>query len=105
MSFNRSPFAFGDLRDLFQKAMETPKGLRIIQENRGRAIRLSMRLNYLRKMNRKENALTFPVDHPLHMRSEWDKLEISVPKKGTPDEHCVYIRHRKMEDLKIEELE
>jgi hypothetical protein len=103
--YNKSPLAFDDLRVVFQRAMEAPIGLRVICKSRSEAVITRSRLNYLRKMDRKENAITYQSDHPMYMRSVWDRLVLRIPPKGQPDEAVIYIEKRRAENLILEEIE
>ena len=102
--YSRSPLAFDDLRQVFQRAMEAERGIRVVCKSRSEAIITRSRMNYLRKMDRKENALTYQSDHPLHMRSAWDKLVLRIPPKGSPDENTIYVERRTADNLVIEEI-
>ena len=103
--YNKSPLAFDDLREVFDKAMEAQRGLRVVCKSRSEAVITRSRLNYLRKMDRKENAITYQNDHPLYMRSVWDKLVLRIPAKGTPEEAVIYIEKRSSDNLVLEEIE
>ena len=102
--YNKSPLAFDDLREVFEKAMNADRGLRVVCKTRSEAIITRSRLNYLRKMDRKDNGVTYQSDHPMHMRSVWDKLVLRVPPRGDPDETTIFIEKRLVDDLVLEEL-
>jgi hypothetical protein len=105
MSYNRSPLAFDDIRGAFERALASPKGIRISCATWGAAVVLRSRFNYLRKLDREANKKTFEVDHPLWNRSVYDKLVLRIPPKGDKEESMLYIEKRDVEDLNIEEIE
>lgn len=102
--YNKSPYAFDDLREIFERAMLSEHGIKIVCKSRSEAIITRSRMNYLRKMDRKENAITYQSDHPMHMRSVWDRLVLRVPAKGAPDETTIYMEKRSHENFIIEDL-
>ena len=104
MSYNKSPLAFDDVRDIFDRALDSQKGLRIPCASRSAAITLRSRFNYFRKANRKDNADMYPSDHSLHGKSMYDKLSLRVPPKGAPDEHVLYIELHTSSSLTVEEI-
>jgi len=105
MSYNKSPLAFDDIAEAFERALNSPKGVRISCANRGAAIVLRSRFNYFRKLNREDNKRTYPTDHHLWNRSPYDKLILRVPPKGGPEEAVLYIEPRSIDDMTIEEIE
>ena len=56
-------------------------------------------------MDRKENAITYQSDHPMYMRSAWDKLVLRIPPKGDPQETVIFIEKRTADNLILEEIE
>lgn len=102
--YNKSPLAFDDLREVYQKAMDASKGIRVVCKTRSEAVTLRSRMHYLRKMDRKENAVVYQPDHPMYMRSAWDKLVLSIPPKGEPNETTIFIEKRTAEKLEIEDI-
>lgn len=104
MNWNKSPLAFGDVRDAFERALNAERGIKITCASHGEAIILRSRFNYYRKLDRADNRNTYPEDHPLHGSSAYDRLVLRVPPKGAPDDTAVFIEPRKVEDLAIEDL-
>jgi len=105
MSFNKSPLAFDDMRDVFEKALNSAKGVRIPCANRGAAIVLRSRLNYFRKINRDENRQIYSLDHPMHGRSVYDKLVLRIAAKGDKEDNVLYVEQRTIDNLIIEEIQ
>lgn len=91
MSFNKSPLAFDDAREILERALNSTKGIRIPCTSRGTAIVLRARLNYFRKLDRGENTKIYEASHPLWKKSVYDKLMLRIPAKGEPDENILYI--------------
>ena len=104
MSFNRSSLSFEDIEQAFDKALESPKGLRIKCVSRSAAIALRSRFNYYRKLNRDENKKTYPTDHPLWGKSVYDALVLRIPTRGTAEDNVLYIEPNSLGDVLIEEI-
>jgi hypothetical protein len=104
MSFSKSSLAFEDIREVFNKALEAQKGLRVPCTSRGSAIALRSRFHYFRMLDREDSKTIYPAGHPLHGRTVYDRLVLRVAPKGAPDETFLYIEHRLAENLEIEEL-
>lgn len=102
--WNKSPLAFEDVREIFNRALESERGITIKCKTRSEAITLRSRMNYLRKVDRKENAVTYQSDHPMYMRSIWDKYLLRLPPKGAPDETTIYVMVRTIDELHIEDI-
>ena len=104
MAYNRSPLSFDDIREAFERAINSPKGISIECKDRGAAVVLRSRFNYLRTLDRQENMKTYTAEHPMWNRSVYDRFVLSIPPKGDPQEHVLFIRPRSAEDLDIKEL-
>lgn len=104
MSFNKSTLAFDDIKAAFERALAAPKGIRIPCPNRGAAINLRSRFNYVRMMDREATLRIYPDGHPMQGRSMYDKLVLRVPARDQPDAAILYIEPRSVEDLNIEEI-
>lgn len=104
MSFNRSILAFDDIRHVFDRALQTPHGLKIPCGSRGKAVNLRARFNYFRKIDRDESFKIYPPDHPMFGKSSYDKLALRIPEKGSPEENVLFIEPHSAEKYKIEEI-
>lgn len=104
MSFNKSPLAFDDVREILDKALASPRGIMIPCSTRGAAVALRVRLNYYRKMDRTQSRETYTRDHPMHGRSAYDKLVLRIPAKDTKDEKILFIEQRTAENFEIVEI-
>jgi hypothetical protein len=105
MSYSKSPLAFDDIREVFDQALAAPKGLRIPFPSRGIAISQRSRFNYFRKIDRQINMTLYPKDHSMHGHSAYDKLILSIPAKGTPEESVLYIQPRLISNMQIEVIQ
>jgi hypothetical protein len=101
MNWSKSPLAFQDCLDIFDRALREPNGIRVRYESRAEAFQMRSRLNYCRKTDRAANAKTYPdPDHPMHGHSPYDVLTIQIPK----GEANLYVRRRTVADYTIEAL-
>jgi len=76
---SNSPLMYVDCRALLERALESPKGIRITCDTHGQAIDLSRRINKARQLDRVNNAKIYPPDELMHNRSTFDTLLVSVP--------------------------
>lgn len=104
MNFNKSPLSFDDIREAFDRALATLRGIKIPCETRGAAVLLRSRFNYFRTLNRKENRDTYPPGHQMYGRSIYDKLVLRIPPRGSAEEAVLYVEPRSVEALNIQEI-
>lgn len=104
MGFSRSPRAFTDAREILERALEAPKGVRIPCSSRSAATLLRSRLNYYRKIDRAQNKMVYDQDHPLYGQSMYDALILRIPPKGTPGDNILWIEPHSTEGIVIEEI-
>lgn len=102
---DQNPSLFEEIKEAFERALGTPKGIRIPCANRSAATRLRHRFNRFRKLDRQDNAAVYPAGHPLHKRSVYDNLCLRIPPKGDVDETFLYIEPHILGTLTIEEIE
>jgi hypothetical protein len=105
MMINRSPNAYRDCIEAFDRALETPKGIKIPCVSRGHAIRLRQRFNYCRYLDRDRSKDIYQPGDPMYGLSVYDTLELRIPKKGAPDAATLYIEPRLVENLNIQEID
>lgn len=103
MSYNKSPFAFDDIRSAFERALEAPKGIKLVCDSHSAAILLRSRFNYYRKMHRRENSEVYQPGDPMYGKSVYDRLILRVPKKGNTDANILYIEPHVLK-AEIEEI-
>lgn len=90
--------AYGDCRDLFEKADEDDKGCRIYigngDEGRGKARHFVMRMHQARDLIRKENRKLYDIGHPMHGTCIYDKFKCSM---RTDRSDCWWVYVEKIE--------
>src|SRR5262245_24373998 len=79
MPMSHSLLSYADVREVMDMALRSAKGIRISCETLGDAYNLRQRCYSYRLMDRVENSKTYDDDHPLHNRSEYDKI-IIIPE-------------------------
>ncbi len=80
MSVPKSLLSYTDCIDYFDTALRFSEGCRIPVPDEGFAIRLRMRLNYCRKLDRENNARVYPEGHPMYGVSQYDKITCTYTK-------------------------
>ena len=109
MSLPTSSLAYTDCYEVFEKALDDPKGIRIKCATHNDAVFFRMRLHNARKIMREDNAKTYDRGHPQHGTTEFDKLSVRI--RNLRDTFYLYIEHtlvpediEKLSDLTEEEL-
>lgn len=74
MSVPKSLLAYTDCIDYFDTALRFSEGCRIPLPDYEFGIRLRMRLNYCRKLDRDNNAKLYAEGHKMHGTSQYDKI-------------------------------
>jgi hypothetical protein len=88
--------AFEDLRPHYNRALQSPNGIRIRCASSGAAVSMRARFYTLRKLEREASVDLFPPEHPLRGLSPYENLSISI------EDNCVVIRHT--EPIVVEDL-
>lgn len=102
MAYSKSTLAYGDCKEIMERALSSANGLSLSFETRNMAIRFKQRCHYYRVLNRKENLSVYPEpSHEMHGRSPFDTLFIRL-KQG--DETTVLLEIIKAENMKVTEL-
>lgn len=101
MGTSPSRLSYSDCFELMDAAIEDARGKRVKVRSKGEGNHLRVRLHTARNIDRKDNASTYPEDHPLHGRSTYDSLTVTIQsdKFGT---WWVYLERS---DTKIHEAE
>jgi len=99
MSLNDSRMAYENEYDVMDKAL--PSGVRVGFSEEGQAINFRMRLNYARVLDRRFNKGRYPIDHPMHGRSEYDALTTRLREQG--GRYWVYVERKPTIEI-IEEI-
>lgn len=83
---------YDDVRELFDQALSSPKGIRITCRTRDAAVILRQRFNYFRKLHRLESKEIHPdPNDPRHGRSVYDILILRIGTKGGLEESVLSI--------------
>ena len=98
MPISKSPLAYEDVTEAMNRALESERGIRIKFNVKGHAINFVQRANYRRKLARRESAEMYAKDHPMHGKTEFDRLALVL--QGTD----VLMRPRSIDDYVIEDL-
>lgn len=103
MGVSKSLLAYTDCIDYFDTALRFSEGCRIPVPDRNFAIRLRMRLNYCRSLDRDNNALLYPEGHKMHGHSQYDKITNIINEE--PDGKVYLILERNdLQRLNVEPL-
>lgn len=93
--------AYADLLETWQRALESPKGIRIRTDTPEAAHALRMRLYHARRAQQRQHKRVYPTDHPMHGRSYYDSMSSRIDK----DDPCaVIIFQADAITMEIEEL-
>lgn len=77
---SNSTLAYRDIEEIFERAIANGKGIRIKCPTPGAAKSIQVRAYKYRTIDRKENKKIFGPDDPLHGRSAYDCLLLSVKR-------------------------
>ena len=82
-------------RDVWEKIVESPRGLRFAYSTRKAAQAARFALYTARNINREEMKLIFPADSPEHGSSPWDtfRLTIELDQRNPQDWILLVSRH------------
>lgn len=97
MPITSSLLAYDDCMRFYTAAARDPKGVRLKLETLQQATYLRMRMHQCRTIIRKDNAKTYPSDHYLHGRSEWDRFVLSIVKA----DGVVYIYVKPIDSMNV----
>lgn len=93
-----NPLSFSDVREVLDRALESPKGIRVPCETPGKAMHLRQRMNYYRAQDRKSMYEVFGADDARRGRSAFDTLIFTV------DGSSVLVKKIAEGQIKVEEL-
>lgn len=85
MPYSTSITAYPDIRQALDKALDSPKGLRLTFANKNEAVTFKGRVNSFRYKDRKENKKIYPEADPMHGRSAYDPLMVKTVNETTVD--------------------
>lgn len=98
MGFNRSPLAFADCQGAFDRALSSPRGIKIRCVSAAAAVRLRARMNHFRARDREKALTIYDPTHPMYGKSVYDSLITLL------EGECVVVRANSVESLDIEEI-
>lgn len=103
MSASTSRLSYEDCFELLDMVLE--KNKRIPFASQGDARHFRLRLHMARKVDRKENMLTYAdnEDHPLYGRSVYDNIVVRLVQDG--NKWWLYIKKMSLSGMKIEDIE
>lgn len=101
MGLNTSPLSYEDVRELMQRALDSPKGLRVTLSSPAEAINMRARMNKFRANNRKDNKKIYTPDHPMWGNSVFDALVTRIDRENPK---VILVEKASLENLKWEEL-
>lgn len=103
MSLPTALRAYDECRDLFDRALDDPKGARACLGTYDACFAFRTRMHYFRRLDAKANRTAYPEGHPMHAVSVYDTLQVRI----VPDEDkqfWLYIEPRAGGILAIEGL-
>ena len=103
MSLPNQIGAYGPELDLFDRAIDDPKGIRVHAGSETAAEQMRFRLHQARALQRVENTRIYDKTDPRHGNCEYDKL-ICRLREDTEHQWWVYIERHGVEVSRIESL-
>lgn len=91
MSLPTSANSYLDCFDFLDKAMADAVGARRRMDDYSSANYFRMRCHQARKINREDNAATYPKEHHMHGRSAYDELMVTI----VADDSVVWVYAKK----------
>lgn len=98
MPTSTSRLAYSDCLSLMDAALEDSSGIRVKCPDAGRAWYLRLRMNKARAVVRQENARDYERDHPMHGRSVYDVIVITIEN----DEQAIWVKLQKVDAIEFE---
>lgn len=103
MVTSSSRLAYSDCYDLMDKAIADPKGIKIKFAQGEDAWHFRIRLHTARKIDRNDNAVTYPETHAMHGRSVYDQLTMRI-RKGVDGTAWLRLERIDAREFEIESL-
>jgi hypothetical protein len=104
MSAPATRFSYSECYEAWEKAKESPKGIRVQFATIEEATTFRQRLHKARSIDRTDNTIIYGQDDPLYGRSVYDPYMVRI-RQDTEDFYWVYIIPVSIEMLKIESLD
>lgn len=97
MSLSTSRLAYTECYDIFDRAFESPTGIRVPVADDSVGYKMTLHMHQARKLDRQENLKVYPLGHPMHGCSQYDKLMVRLVRN---DEGVwLYVEPRGMVDM------
>lgn len=103
MSVSTSRLAYADCADVFERAIEDPKGVRVFIGTYEAAKYFITRMHMCRTIARNENSKTYDEGHPMHGVSVWDKVRCTM-KQDEEEKWWVYVEKVELDLSAVESL-
>ena len=106
MSTSTSILAYSDVREILDRALESPRGIEVDIPDEpgskpgGKATYFRQRAYSFRALDRKANSKIYPPDDPMHATSIYDTLVVI----HNPPSTKIQIRKAGLEGMEIREL-
>jgi hypothetical protein len=105
MPTSTSRLSYPDCENFLSTALDDELGARLPFTTRGAARQFQVRLHSFRQICRMDNKKIYQErDHPLHGRSEFDPLEITIQGPDNEGGFWIYARKRQINEGVIESL-
>jgi hypothetical protein len=110
MSLPTNRMSYAGIYEVYDKALEDPKGIRLPFNSEKEAMYFRMRMHQARAIDRKENSQIYPPGEPLHGQSQYDLLSIRLigpiedPASPTGETTFLYIERRENIVPEVESL-
>lgn len=98
MPLNKSPLAYGDCTKVLDRALVSEKGIKVTFPTHREAKAFQYRAMQARRNDRITNATIYPKGEPMHAKSAYDYLCVSVR------ENIIIIEKVAERDFNIEEM-
>lgn len=82
MALPTSRLAYEDVFKILDRALDTPRGIRMKMADEGAAKKMRSRIHYARKLDRDDNRQNFSHDHPMYGRSIYDPITLEFRYEG-----------------------
>lgn len=90
MSPTGSLASLSDACALLEQALNSKRGIRLVFSDRKSAVAFRARLYSARLKDREQNEALYGPDEPMHGKSQWDGLFISLDKEDRDTEFTVW---------------
>jgi hypothetical protein len=98
--------SYKDVYDIYDQALEDPKGIRLAFPDLGSARNFQMRMHHARAVDRRDNLTACPKGDPMHGQSTYDVLQVRIREQndGEGNEVFLYIEPKDKLRPEIERL-